>query len=294
MKIPQIDFIGRRKPCLIVSAALMVIGLATFLFFGKDAKYGLDFSGGTMLEVKFERPIAVKELEDMRNGLSKNGIKASIQQIGKGDELFIKLKGTQDEKTSGAIEKILEENAKEFSYSSTYVGPSVSKNLKSSALKSIFLGWFCMLIYIAMRFEFRWAVASIIAIIHDVLITLGLYLLTGREINTPTVAAFLTLIGFSINDTIVVFDRIRENLKLTRKEDYGVVINNSINQTLTRTIITSLTVLITAGALYIFGKGDMADFAFVMTFGVFIGTYSSVFIASPIIYEWHIRSKVKQ
>ncbi len=293
MKIPQIDFIGRRKPCLIISAALMVIGLLTFFFFPSSTKYGLDFSGGTMLEVKFEKPIVVKELEGIRKGLEKKGIKASIQQIGKGNELIIKLKGTQDEKTSGLIKKILEEKEKNFSWSSTYVGPSVSKNLKSSALKSILLGWLCMLVYIAFRFEFRWAVASIIALIHDVLITLGLYLLTGREFNTPTVAAFLTLIGFSINDTIVVFDRIRENLKLTRKEDYGVVINNSINQTLSRTIITSLTVLFTAGALYLFGGGDVADFAFVMTFGVFIGTYSSVFIASPIIYEWHIRSKVK-
>ncbi|MDI6751529.1 MAG: protein translocase subunit SecF [bacterium] len=293
MKIPQIDFIGRRKPCLIVSGLLMVIGLVVFLFFPASAKYGLDFSGGTMLDVKFERPIAVKELEDIRKGLEKNGIKASIQQIGKGNEIIIKTKGTQDEKTSGVIKKILEEKEKNFSWSSTYVGPSVSKNLKSSALKSILLGWICMLIYIAFRFEFRWAVASIIAIIHDVLITLGIYLLTGREFNTPTVAAFLTLIGFSTNDTIVVFDRIRENLKLTRKEDYGVVINNSINQTLTRTIITSLTVLFTAGALYLFGGGEVADFAFVMTFGVFIGTYSSIFVASPIIYEWHIRSKVK-
>jgi len=293
MKIPQIDFIGRRRPCLIVSGLLMVVGLVVFLFFPEGRKYGLDFSGGTMLEIKFERPIEAKELEDIRKGLENKGIKAPLQQIGKGDEIIIKLKGIQDEKTSGVIKKVLEEKEKNFSWSSTYVGPSVSKNLKSSALKSILLGWLCMLIYIAIRFEFRWAVASIIAIIHDVLITLGIYLLTGKEFNTPTVAAFLTLIGFSINDTIVVFDRIRENLKLTRKEDYGVVINNSINQTLARTIITSLTVLFTAGALYIFGGGDVADFAFVMTFGVFIGTYSSVFVASPIIYEWHVRSKVK-
>ncbi|MBU1262391.1 protein translocase subunit SecF [bacterium] len=293
MKIPQIDFIGIRKPCLIVSGLLMVVGLVAFLFFPENKKYGLDFSGGTMLDIKFERPIGTKELEDIRKGLENKGIKATLQQIGKGEELIIKLKGTEDEKTSGVIKKILEEKTKKFSWSSTYVGPSVSKNLKSSALKSILLGCLCMLIYIAIRFEFRWAVAAIIALIHDVLITVGLYLLTGREFNTPTVAAFLTLIGFSMNDTIVIFDRIRENLKLTRKEDYGVVINSSINQTLTRTIITSLTVLFTAGALYIFGGGEVADFAFVMTFGVFIGVYSTVFIASPIIYEWHIRSKVK-
>lgn len=289
----MIDFLGRRKFFYIFSGALIIIGLASFIVNGKKS-LGIDFVGGTMLNVKFSERISDKNLNKIREGLNIAGIKAHIQYVGgERKELIIKVKGSFDEKIEQKIRKITEEIG-EFSYASTYVGPSISRHFASYAIKAIFIAVIAMLIYIGIRFEFRFGVSAMLALVHDLIISLGFYTLTGREFNAPTIAAFLTIAGYSVNDTIVVFDRIRENLKISRREDFYNIINKSINQVLRRTIFTSLTTLVTCISLWIFAKGDVSDFAFALTIGIAIGTFSSDCIASPILYEWHIRSQVKR
>lgn len=289
----MIDFLGMRRFFYLFSATLIVVGLVSFVVNGKKS-LGIDFTGGTMINFKFKEKITEKKLQGVREGLNRAGISGQIQYIGsERKELIVKVKGSSDEKIEKKIRKIVEPLGK-FSYSSTYVGPSVSQHLASYATKAIFLAIIAMLIYIGFRFEFRFGVAAMLALLHDVIISLGIYTLAGKEFNAPTIAAFLTIAGYSVNDTIVIFDRIRENLKTSRKEDYYTLINKSINQTLSRTLITSLTTLFTCITLWIFATGEVSSFAFALTIGIAIGTFSSDCLASPILYEWHIRSKVKK
>ncbi len=287
----MIDFLRLRKFFYIFSAILLVVGVVAFILKG-GKNLGIDFTGGTMINLKFEK--GVEGLEAIRNKLDIAGIKGQIQYIGsEKKELLVKVKGIQDERIAEEIKKIAKGIGK-FDYSSTYVGPSVSRHLASYAIKAIILAVIAMLIYIGIRFEFRFGVSAMLALLHDMIISLGIYSLTGREFNAPTIAAFLTIAGYSVNDTIVVFDRIRENLKISRKEDYYTLINKSINQTLARTLITSGTTLITCITLWLFAGGDVSDFALALTIGIGIGTFSSDCMASPILYEWHLRSKAKK
>ncbi|MEW6680624.1 MAG: protein translocase subunit SecF [bacterium] len=289
----MIDFLGLRKFFYIFSLILIIIGITSLIVRG-GKNLGIDFTGGTMINLKFEEKISETKLENIRKGLSLAGIKGQIQYIGGGKKEFIvKVKGSADEKMEKRIRKMAE-NIGKFTYSSTYVGPAISRHLISYAIKSVILAIIAMLIYIGFRFEFRFGFAAMIALLHDIIISLGIYSLSGRECNSPTIAAFLTIVGYSVNDTIVVFDRIRENLKTSRKEDYYILINKSINQTLTRTIITSLTTLFTCITLWLFAGGDVSDFAFALTIGIAIGTFSSDCVASPILYEWHLRSRIKK
>ena len=167
------------------------------------------------------------------------------------------------------------------------VGPAVGKDLTTKAIKALFFAIIGICIYVSLRFKFRFAIAAIIALFHDVLIAAGALALTGREFSVPVIAALLTVVGYSINDTIVVFDRIREDLRLMRKSDYQEIINTSINQTLSRTLLTSLTTLLVVFALFFLGGAVIKDFAFVLLIGVIVGTYSSVFVASPLLVDWH-------
>ncbi|MEW6102806.1 MAG: protein translocase subunit SecF [bacterium] len=289
----MIDFLRLRKAFYLFSGILVVVGLVSLVVRGGKS-LGIDFTGGAMINLKFEEKIPEKGLEDIRNGLNTAGIKGQIQYIGgERRELLVKVKGASDEKIEAKIRNVASDIGK-FDYSSTYVGPSVSRHLGSYATKAIILAIIAMLIYIGFRFEFRFGVSAMLALLHDMIISLGIYSLTGREFNAPTIAAFLTIAGYSVNDTIVVFDRIRENLRLSRKEDYYTLLNKSINQTLTRTLITGLTTLFTCVALWLFAGGDVSDFAFALTIGIAIGTFSSDCMASPILYEWHIRSKVQK
>lgn len=289
----MIDFLGKRRFYYLFSIALIIVGLVFLIARGKNS-FGIDFTGGTMINLKFSEKITGEKLDSIRSGLNIAGIKGQIQYIGsEKKELIVKVKGASDERIEKKIRKIAEALGK-FSYSSTFVGPSVSRHLISYSLKAIFLAVIAMLIYIGFRFEFRFGIAAMLALLHDVIISVGIYLLTGKEINTPIVAAFLTIVGYSVNDTIIVFDRIRENLKISRREDYYTLINKSINQTISRTLITSLTTLVTCITLWIFGRGDVSDFGFSLTIGIVIGTFSSIGVASAILYEWHIRSKIKR
>jgi preprotein translocase SecF subunit len=170
------------------------------------------------------------------------------------------------------------------------VGPKIGGELKTAAINSVFAALVLIVLYITVRFVFRFGIAAIIALIHDVVITLGLFSIMDKEISLSIIAAFLTIIGYSLNDTIVVFDRIRENMRLRRKESYAGVVNRSINETLSRTLVTSVTTLMVAGTLFIWGGPVIHDFAFALTVGVLVGTYSSIFVASPVLVWWHQRT----
>jgi len=184
-------------------------------------------------------------------------------------------------------------DAKLKSIKNDSVGATVGREIQKSAIIAILLAMFCILIYVAFRYEFSFAVAAVMAIFHDVFMTLGWFFLSGRELSAPMVAAVLTIIGFSINDTIVIFDRIREDLKMGLRGSFKDIINRAVNQTLARTVITSGTTLLSAGALFVFGGGVINDFAFTFLVGVVTGTYSSIYIASAIVLYWHKGEKPK-
>lgn len=279
---PNINFIGVRKIAYIVSLVAVVIGLLAFFQKG-EKNYSIDFTGGTIQQFRFKDPI---HIEDVRNVLRGVGLaSASIQQFGNDKEVIIR----SFEMEPGMIIEQFKESFKDNEFEILRVekvGPSVGADLRDKAIKAFLIAMVCMVIYISFRFEFRFAIAAIVALLHDVLITVGALTITHREISTPVIAALLTIVGYSINDTIVVFDRIREDRKLMRKSSYQEIINTSINQTLSRTLLTSFTTLAVVLALYFLGGPVINDFAFVLLIGVMAGTYSSIFIASPILIDW--------
>ena len=282
-----IDFIGRRRVALLASVALIVLGLATAGLRGLN--YGIDFAGGTLVELKMPRPV---DIEDVRRELRSIGMgDSTIQHYGSKNEILIRMmrSPTGIEGFQGQIIKALEvvygQGAVELRRTEV-VGPQVGAALRRQATLAIAYALVGILIYITIRFEFRFAVAAILALVHDVLITLGAFALTNKELSLPVLAAFLAIVGYSLNDTIVVFDRIRENLRLYRRESYEVVINRSINETLSRTILTSFTTLLVVLALFFLGGEVIHDFAFALLVGIIVGTYSSIFIASPLLILW--------
>ncbi len=291
----KFDFVSKRKAALVFSGTLILVGLGS-LIVHKGPHYGIDFLGGTSIELEFEQPIAIS---DVRSAVSKAGFgKAEIKNFGAPNEILIRVQeqeaGTE---ISGAIKASISKAFPDNSYTVQLVekvGPKIGAELRSSAFWAILIALLGILMYISWRFEFMFAVGAIVALFHDVLITLGVFSVLGLEISLAIIAAFLTIVGYSLNDTIVVFDRIRENLKVLRRETYEAVVNTSINQSLTRTIVTSLTTLAVVTILYFFGGEVIHDFAFALIIGVLIGTYSSIFIASPIVVEWEKRREAKK
>lgn len=281
------DFIGRRRIAMSASAVLIVIGLLTAGLRGLN--YGIDFAGGTLVELRMPRDV---DIEDVRRELRGIGMGDSIiQHYGSKDEILIRMMrsptrigGLQDEIIK-ALEGSFGQGKIELRRTEV-VGPQVGAALRRQAILAIAYALIGILIYITIRFEFRFAVAAIIALVHDVLITLGAFAVTNKELSLPVIAAFLAIVGYSLNDTIVVFDRIRENLKLFRRESYEAVFNRSINETLSRTILTSLTTMLVVLALFFLGGEVIHDFAFALVVGIVVGTYSSIFVASPILVFW--------
>lgn len=291
----KFDFVSKRKAALVFSGTLILVGLGS-LIVHKGPHYGIDFLGGTSIELEFEQPIAIS---DVRSAVSKAGFgNAEIKNFGAPNEILIRVQeqeaGTE---ISGAIKASISKAFPDNSYTVQLVekvGPKIGAELRSSAFWAILIALLGILMYISWRFEFMFAVGAIVALFHDVLITLGVFSVLGLEISLAIIAAFLTIVGYSLNDTIVVFDRIRENLKVLRRETYEAVVNTSINQSLTRTIVTSLTTLAVVTILYFFGGEVIHNFAFALIIGVLIGTYSSIFIASPIVVEWEKRREAKK
>ena len=283
----NIDFISKQKIAGFLSITLIVAGIASLIIKGGPL-LSIDFTGGTVAQVKFEKPV---ELGQLRETLSDYGFEgAEIVEFGSPDEVLIK---TQFSGSSSEIsEQLTLALGKTFTLRRVEsVGPKIGKELQSDALKAIGLALILILIYITFRFDRYYALGSVMALIHDVLITLGVFSLLDYEINLSIIAAFLTIVGYSLNDTIVVFDRIRENIPKFMKKTLNDVVNISLNETLNRTVITSLTTMMVVVILFLWGGKVINLFAFALIIGVFVGTYSSLFVASPVMVYFEKRSK---
>lgn len=296
IKNTNIDFIGFRKKMLVLSLMFVLLGVVGFVMIaiGK-ANLSVDFTGGTQLQVKFDGKVSIGEL---RNALVNGGINdVQIQEISGTNEFFIKTKlsDTEQEKIQDKLNAILSSEFKTANFQmlgSNMVGSTVGNQLKKNAIIAIVVSLACIIIYIAWRFTFVFGIAATIATFHDVLAVLGVFYVLQMEMNILFITALLTIAGYSLTDTVVVFDRIRENMaKMKSKKDLSDVINRSINEVLSRTIVTSLTTLIAIGAILILGGKVLFDFSFALFIGVLVGTYSSVFVASPLIFMW--RQKVR-
>ena len=286
----NIDFLKQTKITTVFSLFLFFMGVAS-LIYKKGPMLGLDFTEGKHIQFQINNNSQTDnsykiDIAQLRNMISENDkLKTSeIVKFGnKENEFVIKSKKTASQSDlSGELAKLF----KNYDFKirkETFVGPKVGYELKIKSLQAISLALFLILLYIFFRFDFNYAIGSVAALIHDVFITLGLFSIFNYEINLTVVAAFLTLVGYSLNDTIVIYDRIRENALNFKRKDFDLAINKSLNQTLSRTVITSLTTLFVLIALYLFGSEVTKLFSFALIFGVCIGTYSSIFVASPVL-----------
>jgi SecD/SecF fusion protein len=281
----KIDFISKRYVFYVLSLVFIIGGM--FLFFKRGQEnLGIDFTGGTLEQIKFVQAV---DLGAVRQAFAEAGSDdMQISGVGEPEDHEIMLRSQGD--ATEMVEKVLTEKYGKENYEILQidkVGPTVGSELRGQAVKALLLALLGLCVYIWFRFEFKYGIAAILALFHDVLTTLACIALTGREINLPVVAAIMTIVGYSLNDTIVIFDRIRENLKIMKKTKFADVVNVSINQTMSRTILTALTTLFTVLAMFLFGGAALNDFAFCLLVGVAFGTYSTVFVASPILVDWH-------
>ena len=289
------DFVGKRRWFYIASLALVVAALLSIAVH-RGLNYGIDFTGGTVIQVRFDKPVTVAQV---REGLDELKLgSAVIQQFGDVREYLIRLPET-GQKPEAITPRIQAALAKAASAQVEirrveFVGPQVGRDLQLQALYAVLAGMAGILIYVAIRFDFRGGVISIVAIAHDVIVTLGAISITGREMSLPVLASLLTIVGYSINDTIVVFDRIRESRGrgLRKGQTLADLVNGAINQTLSRTILTSFTTFVAAFVLLLFGGEVLHDFAFALVIGVITGTYSSIAAASLVVdWESWIRAR---
>ncbi len=295
----EIDFIGARRISFVISGVLVALGLYAFTMVALNkANMGIDFSGGTMIQGNFEKDVTIDKLRSVIDNAGFSG--ATIQQL-QGREtpntFLIRIKQTDEVNGVSAAERLQEAIANGFpdntfiKDSEHTIGPSVGETLRKDAFWAILVSVLGILIYIAIRFDFRGGVAATIATFHDVLAVLGIFYLMDVEITLLIVTALLTIAGYSLTDTVVIYDRIRENLKKFRKKaEFVPAINLSINETLSRTINTSLTTLSVVVVLFFFGGEVLHNFSLALILGVIVGTYSSVFVASPIIAVWEAKS----
>lgn len=299
----NINFLGIRKKFYTVSVAIIVIGMVTLIL--KGIPLGIDFLGGTELQIKFNEEINIGEL---RSVMDKNGFSGmEIKTLGSMKEVLLRtpLQGEGTiiaDKITEAIKKDLSNNTFEV-LRIDKVGPKIGAELRRNALFAVIFSLLGILIYLSFRFQFVYALGAVIALLHDVLVTIAfisvfnaIFPNLGLEFNQTMLAAFLTLIGFSVNDTVIIFDRIRENIKLYKNENIEDVMNKSVNATLSRTVITSGTVFLTVLVLFIFGGEVLRSFSFTFGVGILTGTYSSIFVASAIIVDWknHVLKKLSK
>jgi preprotein translocase subunit SecF len=286
----NIDFMGWKNVSFTVSALLIALGIMGMVQISRGkANLGIDFVGGTTVQLNFKEHVPI---DKARTVLDKNGFQgASIQEVGEGNKILIRLR--ESEGTSDKVQNLFRQDfpSNPFEVDSIVeIGPVIGKALQRDALVAISVSLVAIIIYIALRFEFKFGVAAAIATIHDVLAVLGIFYVLHKEINLLIITALLTLAGYSLTDTVVVFDRIRENLKRNRRDPLPKLVNSSINEVLSRTIITSLTVVLVLIPLVIFGGDVLHDFSIALLMGVIVGTYSSVFVASPILVVWQAKS----
>ncbi|MBC2710008.1 MAG: protein translocase subunit SecF [Desulfosarcina sp.] len=336
----NIDFIGRRKIAFILSLVMILISIGSLLV-NRGPRYGIDFAGGTLVQVKFEAPVTIDRI---KSGLKNMELAASaVQQFGQSEDNEYLIRTDAITSAMEGLSEKIEQHLKETTDVPVeirrveMVGPQVGQDLREKALFAMFYALLFITVYISGRFELKWAksgivaaaimgvvyllslfnvsvpflmlaalivslvifwffefkyaMGAIVAIIHDVTITVGIFSIFDKEFTLPIVAALLTIIGYSLNDTIIVFDRIRENLRKYHKEPLTTILNKSINETLSRTILTSLTTLAVVIAVFSLGGGIIHDFSFALLIGIMVGTYSSIFVASPILLAWQTRRK---
>ncbi|MBI3592626.1 MAG: protein translocase subunit SecF [Nitrospirae bacterium] len=287
IKNPNIDFMGKKIYAFIISGILSLLGIVAIVQIATgNANLGVDFAGGTAVQIKFAQSVP---LHEVRIALEQGGLKDfDLQDLPTENKVLIRVK-KQEEKLGGSSERITQVLSQKFSDkrpvidSTTEIGPKVGSKLRQDAMWAIIIATGGILAYVAWRFQLRFGLGATIATFHDVLAVLGIFYILNKEINLILLSALLTIAGYSLTDTVVVFDRIRENIKRYLKDPVDVVINRSINEVLSRTIITSLTVFLSALALFLFGGEVIHDFALAMLIGVAVGTYSSVFVASPVV-----------
>ena len=304
VKNTKIDFIKYFNIAISLSAILILTGVFS-LISNKGPKLSIDFNGGTLIAVQYNKEInlnsirtALKEIEI--NGQIFDFSKSEIKNFGNTAAVSLRIANLEKEPEnfSETLINILKQiypnnipnNPDDFVLSIEKVGPKIGSELSGKALMAIVYAILLILIYISIRFEFIYAIGAIAAIFHDVIITLGIFSILGYEISLAIIAAFLTIVGYSLNDTIVIFDRIRENMKTLKKQDVSNIVNKSINESLSRTVVTSLTTLFVVLTLYLFGGNVLQYFSFAMIIGVLVGTYSSIFIASNIVVYMNKKS----
>jgi preprotein translocase subunit SecF len=336
----NIDFIGKRKIAFVFSVVMILVSIGT-LIVHKGPRYGIDFAGGTLVQVKFDGPVSI---DGIKSGLKNMQLAASaVQQFGQAEDNEYLIRTDATISAMEGLSETVQERLKEATDVPVeirrveMVGPQVGQDLREKALFAMFYALLFITVYISGRFELKWAksgivaaaimgavyllslfnvsvpflmlaalivslvifwffefkyaMGAIVALIHDVTITVGIFSLFDKEFTLPIVAALLTIIGYSLNDTIIVFDRIRENLRKYHKEPMTTIVNKSINETLSRTILTSLTTLVVVVALFVLGGGIIHDFSFALLVGILIGTYSSIYVASPILLAWQARRR---
>jgi len=288
----KINFIGRRKLAFVFSAILIALSLGFFAV--KGLNYGIDFKGGILMEV---RTPGAADIDNLRSRLSGLGLgEVAMQEFGQPTDVLIRIERQPggEKAQMAAVEIVKGSLGKDVaSYRRTeFVGPKVGGELIQAGILAVILSLLVIMIYVWFRFEWQFSIGAIVALIHDVIATIGVFSLLGLEFNLATVAAILTIAGYSINDTVVVFDRIRENLRKFKTMPIDDLLNHSVNQTLSRTLLTSVTTLLALLAIFVFGGAVIKDFGFALIWGVLVGTYSSVFVASPVVMSLNIRGNI--
>lgn len=286
----NLQIIEKRKIFFAISSIIILSGIAMMIISGLN--FGIDFTGGTQIQMNLGKTVPVKEIRQITDEFDTN---ADVIHAGDNkNQVIIKTaKSLSNDERKDVINRFKEKYniTDDDSISANKIGPSIGEEIRNKALIAILIATVGMLLYITFRFEFKFGISAIIALIHDILITLAVYAIFKLPVNSSFVAAMLTIVGYSINDTIVVFDRIRENLKFFKKNEYDKLVDTSISQTIVRSINTSFTTLLAIACLYIFGVEAIKDFALPLIVGVLVGTYSSIFIASPVWYMLKTKAK---
>ncbi len=284
----NINFVGNRKWAYLISAILLALSLLSIPIVG-FVKLGIDFTGGMVVQVRFNKPV---ETEQVRSSLAPLGENLMVQKFARGpDEFVIRMEIPKEgpEGVSQRVKQLLEQKVGQGSVEirgAEVVGPKVGKDLQESAIWATIVALALLLVYVAFRFDLSMALGAILCLMHDVMMVYGFFAWTGKEFNLTILAAVLTVIGYDVNDTIVVCDRIRENLKSMRRTPLQDILNVSINQTLSRTILTAGGTLLVVISMLILETGVLTDFAWALLIGIILGTYSSIFVATPLILAW--------
>ena len=287
-----VDFLSQAKIFALLSLIFTFLSLVGIVL--KGFNYGIDFSGGIEVQVQFSQAVSAQQIRTFTQ--EKSYDKVVVQSIGEDNEFLIRLgivEGKDDQETNLLLNQLIARVTKDLKdYFSTQnpqirrvdsVGPQIGSELKRNGLLAAFYSLLLILVYVGLRFDYKYAPGAVFCLFHDSVITLGIFAIFGREVNVQTMAAILTIIGYSLNDTIVTFDRIRENVGVYRDDSFSSIINRSLNDVLSRTLLTSITTLIAVAAMYFLARGVIKDFAFTLAIGVVVGTYSSIYVASPLV-----------